>query len=169
MLVEFVRREWVWSGLRSTPSAASPLLQWIGLFSLTALYIVLSAPRVLFLSTKTTMAPLPLRLSSPGHIDGSALSSSSTTPSATSASSFLFRFLPRFSPSGFPGLSVFHRLCMGCAGIDASNSTRSTIEPPSWSTNSARKFPSVASIGTFARKRLFSSCAVGMLGACGFT
>lgn len=146
--------------LRSTPSPL-PLFHSIVRPALTALCISFNAPRALRLSTNTTTAALPLRLTSPLHSVGNALSSSSTTPSATTSASFLFRFLPRCSsPSSASRLSVFQRLCSGRAGTEASKSTLSTRAPPNCSAKSARMLVSEASMGTFATKRLRSAVGV---------
>lgn len=138
--------------------------------SLTAAQILLHAPLALLLSTKITTAPLPLFASAQGHIAGKALSSSSTTPSATSTSSsalFLFLFFASLDCPPVLNVPLFHRLYSFRAGTQASKSTRSTIDPPSCSWNSARMLVSEASMGTLAMKRLRSSVEERRVGSCG--
>ena len=153
---------------RSTPTTpASPPIHLTLRPSLTALCTSPNAPFRLSLSTNTTTAQLPLCLSSPFHTLGNALSSSSTTPSATTFSS-LFRLRPLCAPVSTSSVflpSSLNRLCAGAAGIAESKSTLSTRRPPSWSAKSWRMFDSEASMGTLAMKRLRFVEGVGMEGA----
>lgn len=162
-----IRRDGWWN-LRSTPNPL-PAFHCTARPLLTAAWISFSAPLALLLSTNTTTAALPLRRTSLAHSAGSALSSSSTTPSATTSASFRLRFLPRCpaSISSSPRFSCFQRLCSGRAGTEASKSTLSTRAPPSCSANRARMLDSEASIGTFATNRLRSAVAVYALGSWG--